>query len=371
MIGQAARTVPFLNLKAQFAEERDALMPLVEAVFARGDYVGGEAVTSLERELAEYCGVKYVVALSSGTDALILGLKALGIGPGDEVITPSNSFVASTAAIVHVGATPVFADVLPDQSIDPTAVEAAITTRTRAIMPVHLTGRVADMTTIGEIAQKCGLAIIEDAAQSIGSRYDGKVSGSTGTIGAFSTHPLKNLNAAGDGGFVTTNDPAVAERVAKLRNHGFLDRDTALEFGFVSRMDSLQAVVLGFRLKRLSSVIERRRQNALRYFALLDQTKLFVPPETAHEFNTYHLLVIQADQRDELQRHLGERGISTKIHYPVPIHLQPAAEYLGYKRGSLPVTERQANRILSIPINQYLRDEDVAYVAETINGFFR
>lgn len=362
--------LPVVNLKAQFEEERDALMPLVEDVFARGDYVFGEAVARLEEELAQYCGVKYTVALNSGTDALLMGLRALNIGPGDEVITPSNSFVASTAAIALLGGTPVFADVLPNQSIDPAAIEAAVTPKTRAIMPVHLTGRMANMTAIAKIASRHGLAIIEDAAQSIGSRYDGVLAGSAGDVGAFSTHPLKNLNAAGDGGFVTTNDPAIAERVRRLRNHGFIDRDTIVEWGSVSRMDTLQAVVLRFRLSRLASVIERRRKNANVYFANLRPSGFYVPPESPSEYNTYHLFVIQVDRREDLQRFLSDRGIGTKVHYPVPIHLQPAAAYLGYPPGSLPNTERQAERILTIPINQFLTEADVVQISEAVNEFY-
>ena len=214
------RKVPYVNLSAQFAEEKDDIREAVEATFTQGQFVGGSAIEQLEEELSRFVGVQHVVAVNSGTDALILGLKAMNIGPGDEVITPPNSFVASTAVIVAVGATPVFADVRDDQNIDPQAVAAAITPRTRAIMPVHLTGRVADMGPILELAQRHGLGVIEDAAQSIGSRYEGRNSGTFGTCAAFSAHPLKNLNAAGDAGFLATNDPQIASKVRLLRNHG-------------------------------------------------------------------------------------------------------------------------------------------------------
>ena len=286
------------------------------------------------------------------------------------MITPPNSFVASTAAIVAVGATPVFADVRDDQNIDPDAIAAAVTPRTRAIMPVHLTGRVADMRPIMEIAGRHGLAVIEDAAQSIGSRYEERQAGSFGTIACFSAHPLKNLNSAGDAGFLATDDADVARNVRLLRNHGLVDRNTVEMWGTVSRMDVLQAELLRLRLARLDEVIERRRRNAETYRRLLADTPVFIPPCRNQEFNTFHVFVIQADRRNELQAYLAQEGIGTAIHYPVPIHLQPAAAALGHRRGDFPVTERQADRILSLPIHQLLGDEDQDYVAEKIRAFY-
>jgi dTDP-4-amino-4,6-dideoxygalactose transaminase len=363
--------VPFLDFPAQYAEERDEIDATVRRVFERGDFVGGADIEGFERDLETAMGVRHAIALNSGTDALLFALVALDIGSGDEVITPSNSFVASTAAIVHVGATPVFADVLPDQMIDPAAIEAAITPRTKAIMPVHLTGRMAPMAEIRAIAKRHGLAIVEDAAQAYGSKRDGRYAGTSGTAGAFSAHPLKNLNAAGDAGFVLTDDAAVAERIRRARNHGFRDRDTSLAFGFVSRMDTLQAALLRGRLKRVDGVVTRRRANAARYDALLERANVFVPVDPPDLFNTYHLYVIQSDRREELRAYLSERGIATKVHYPVPIHLQPAAAGLGYRRGSLPETERQADRILSIPVQQFLTGDDITFVATSINEFYR
>jgi dTDP-4-amino-4,6-dideoxygalactose transaminase len=365
------RNVPYVNFPAQFAAEKTEIMGLIEGVFSRGDFIAGEAVARFEEEVAKYCGVAQAVALNSGTDALILGMKALGIGPGDEVITPPNSFVASTAVIVAVGATPVFADVRDDQNLDPAAVAAAITPRTKAIMPVHLTGRIADMDMLLPIAERHGLAVIEDAAQSIGSLYNGKKSGSFGHIGCFSGHPLKNLNAAGDAGFLTTNDQAIADRVRLLRNHGLIDRNTVVEWGMVSRLDTLQAEILRFRLGRLDEVIARRRANAELYRKLLaDIGPVFIPPCRSMEFNSFHVFVIQVDRRDELQKHLTEKGIGTGIHYPVPIHLQPAAKSLGHGLGSFPICERQSSRILSLPINQFVGEEDIAYICEQIAAFY-
>jgi dTDP-4-amino-4,6-dideoxygalactose transaminase len=365
----ARRDIPYVNLAAQYAEEREALLALIDEALRSGAHVGGEAIERLEAELAAFVGVKHAVALNSGTDALMIGLIALGIGPDDEVITPPNSFVASTAVIVHLRARPVFADVLPDQNIDPRQVEAAITPRTRAIMPVHLTGRMARMDEIMRIADKHGIPVIEDAAQAIGSKYAGRMSGSYGAIGCFSTHPLKNFNACGDGGFITTNDERIAATARLLRNHGLADRNTVTRFGFVSRMDNVQAAILRYRLIRLKEITERRRHNAAAYFSLLDSKAVFAPPEQPAEFNTYHTFVIQTERRDELQSHLAAQGIGTAIHYPVPIHLQPAAAGLGFSVGQFPVAERQAGRILSLPVNQSLRPDDVAVVSECVNRF--
>ena len=366
----ALRRIGYVNLPAQFEEERAEILRAVEAVFRRGDFIGGEAVGKLEAELSAYLGAPQVVTLNSGTDALILAMKALDIGVGDEVITPPNSFVASTAAIIAVGATPVFADVLPDQNIDPAAVEAAITPRTRAIMPVHLTGRMADMNPLMAMARRHALAVIEDAAQAVGSTYDGRISGTIGTVGCFSAHPLKNLNAAGDAGFVVTADAMLATRIRRLRNHGLINRSDVQEWGAVSRLDTLQAEVLRIRLRHLPSVIERRRRNAAQYGAELAGSPVFAPPCRDIEFNTFHTFVVQTDRRDELQKFLARRGVETAIHYPVPIHLQPAAAHLGFRRGAFPVTERQADRILTLPVNQFLSADDVSYICAGVREFF-
>ncbi|PJG52318.1 transcriptional regulator [Bradyrhizobium forestalis] len=364
------RRIGYVNLPAQFEEERAEIMQAVEGVFQRGDFIGGAAVAKLEEELSAYLGSPHVVTLNSGTDALILAMRALNIGPGDEVITPPNSFVASTAAIIAVGATPVFADVLPDQNIDPAAVEAAVTPRTKAIMPVHLTGRMADMTPLMAIADKHALAVIEDSAQAIGSTYDGRMSGTIGTFGCFSAHPLKNLNAAGDAGFLVTTDAGLAARIRRLRNHGLINRSDVQEWGIVSRLDTLQAEVLRIRLRHLPSVIERRRRNAAQYRAELAGLPLFIPPCRNIEFNTFHTFVVQTDRRNDFQKYLADKGIETAIHYPVPIHLQPAAAHLGHGRGAFPVTERQADQILTLPINQFLSASDISYICATAREYF-
>jgi len=363
--------IPYVNFKAQYEAEKDDLARITDEVFASGWLIGGEQVERLEAELATYCGVEHTVALNSGTDALILGMKALEIGPGDEVITPPNSFVASTAAIIAVGATPVFADVGDGINIDPTKIEDAVTAKTKAIMPVHLSGRIADMDAINAIAKQHGLYIIEDAAQSVGSTYKGKKSGSLGTLGCFSAHPLKNLNAAGDAGFLTTNNAGIAERIKLLRNHGLKDRNTVVEWGTVSRLDSLQAAILRYRLGNIEATIRARRNNAQRYREKLSGKGFELPLGKEHEFNTFHTFIIHAERRDELQAYLLEQGIETAIHYPIPIHRQPAARSLRYKEGDFPVCEAQAKRILSLPIHQYLSYHEIDLVAESVNRFYK
>lgn len=365
------RQVPFVNLAAQFAEERDELMPRIEAVLASGMLVGGPEVEALEAEIADYCGVAHAVTVNSGSDALILGMLAAGIGAGDEVITPPNSFVASTSTIVKAGAVPVFADVREDELLDPAAVEAACTPRTVAIMPVHLRGQVCDMDALSEIAERRGLMMIEDAAQSVGSMHRGRKTGALGTVGCFSAHPLKLLNAAGDAGFITTDDASIAEKVRLLRNSGLRDRDTVVEWGTVSRLDAVQAAILRFRLGRLDDVIRRRRRNAEIYRECLADSPVGLPPAPDYEFNTYNTFVIRADRRDDLQRHLTERAVASAVHYGRPLHLQPVAEQLGYRPGQFPVTERLCETILSLPVHQFLADADVRYVAGGVTEFDR
>ena len=365
----APARVPYVDFAAQYAEERAVIHACVEQVFSRGDFVGGAAVAELETAVAAYCGTAHAVALGSGTDALILSLRALGIGAGDEVITAPNSFVASASCIVHAGARPVFADVAGDQNLDPEQVEAAITPRTRAILPVHLTGRIAEMDALNEIAARHGLFVIEDGAQAFGSTWRGRRAGALGTVGCFSTHPLKNFNAAGDGGFLTTDDPDLAARVRRLRSHGLSGRDTVMEWGFVSRMDTLQAAILTARLGRLEHVFERRRANAARYKSLLDPRFVAMPPDRLHAADTFHTFVIQVDRRDELREWLAGQGIESFIHYPVPIHLQPAAAGLGYGAGDFPVAEAQSRRILSLPVHQFLGAGQIDAVAAAVNDF--
>lgn len=361
--------VPYVNFQAQFEAEKDVLMPIIERVFHQGQFIAGEEITLLEQQLASLCGVERCVALNSGTDALVMSLHAMGVRSGDEVITPPNSFFASTAVIAHLGARPVFVDVLPDQNMDPDLIEAAITPKTKAIMPVHLTGRISNMSAIMEIADRHGISVVEDAAQAVGSKLNGIPSGGFGAFGCFSAHPLKNLNAAGDGGFIVTNDHEAADRIARLCNHGLESRNSVSEWGFVSRMDTLQAAVLLHRLDRLPHVTEKRRANAAIYREHLNQDLVFYPPCKPEEFNTFHTFVVQVEERDALQGFLADRGIGTAIHYPSPLHLQKPALKWGYGPGDFPVTERQADQILSLPVHQYLSEEEVIHVAKSVNEF--
>lgn len=363
-------SIKYVDLSNHWKHEKDELLKIIDDVMTTGIFVGGAIIEELEQKLARYVGVKHCIALNSGTDALVCAMIGYGIGPGDEVITPPNSFIASTAAIAHIRAVPVFADVLTDQTIDPEKVKAAITDKTKAIMPVHLTGRMCRMDEINAIAEEHGLVVIEDAAQSIGSKFNGVMSGAAGHIGCFSTHPLKNLNACGDGGFAVTDNDAVAAKIRSMRNHGLVDRNTVEEFGYVSRMDTIQAAILNYRVDHLDEVIEKRRANALLYRELLDPTHVYMPDEGDEYFNTFHTFVIQVDRRDELVAFLAENGIQTAIHYPVPIHLQPAARKLGHGMGDFEATETQSQRILTLPINQFITSEEVGLIASKVNEFF-
>jgi dTDP-4-amino-4,6-dideoxygalactose transaminase len=366
----AREVISYASLDRQFAEEKSEILDMQSKILASGQYILGEIVNELEIKIAEYCGVSHCVSLNSGTDALLLGMLALGIGRGDEVITPPNSFVASSAAIAHIGAKPVFVDVADDQNIDVANIERAITSKTKAIMPVHLTGRICDMDKIESIAKQHGLAVVEDAAQSFGSKYKGRAAGSFGDVACFSAHPLKVFNACGDAGFVTTNRDDLASRIRTLRAHGMVDRNTVKEWGVVSRLDALQAGILLVRLAKIDDYIKRRRRNVETFKRLISSSGVYIAPCKECEYNSFQTFVVRSSQRDELQAYLLDAGIHTSVHYPVPIHLQPAAAALGYKSGDMPETESQAKTILSVPVSQFLRDEEVVYIANTINNFF-
>jgi dTDP-4-amino-4,6-dideoxygalactose transaminase len=359
--------VPYTDFPEQFRQSREETLALVERIFSKGAFILGEEVEAFEKDFARLCGSTEAIGVANGTDALTLVLKALNIGAGHDVITVPNSFVATAGGIIQAGARPVFVDVRDDLNMDPARLEAAITPRTRAIMPVHLAGRCCDMDFILDIARRHKLPVIEDSAQAVGARYKGRTAGSFGVAACFSFHPLKNLNAAGDAGIITTSDASLAERLRRLRNHGLKSRDEVSEWGVNSRLDALQAALLRHRLGRLDAVVATRRRLADRYRAGL--RSLAVPIETKDEFHVYHLFVIQTDRRNELQAHLAANGIDTKIHYPIPIHLQPAARELGYAAGSFPVTERQASRILSLPIHQHLSEAQVDRVCEQVAAF--
>ena len=362
--------INYINLSSQWMHERKDILSIIDKVSKKGQFVGGEEVKKFENKISKICQTKYCASLNSGTDALVCGLVALGIKRDDEVITPPNSFIASTASIVHIGAKPVFVDVLNDQNIDPEKIENAITKKTKAIMPVHLTGRMAKMHIIKKIAKKYKLKVIEDAAQSIGSKNNGYLSGSIGDIGCFSTHPLKNLNAMGDGGFVTTNNINIYNKIIKMRNHGIENRNKVTSFGYVSRLDTIQAAILNYRIKNFQKYIKIRRYNANLYFKNLDTKNLLLPYENKGEYNTYHTFVIMTKFRDQVKKYLLLKNIETAIHYPIPIHLQPASRILNYKKGHFPISEKQAKSILTLPIHQFLSKKQILYVCKNINNFF-
>jgi len=362
--------VPFVDLAAQYGSISAEINEAISKVIRESDFILGREVRLFEEEFAAFCQTKFAVGVDSGTSALELALRAYEIGPGDEVITAANSFIASALAISHSGATPVLVDVDVDTyTIDVTAIERAITPRTKAIIPVHLYGHPADMDPIMQLAQRHGLVVIEDACQAHGARYKGKRAGSLGHAAAFSFYPGKNLGAYGDAGMVATSDDAVAKRLGMLRNYGQKEKYQHLFRGYNRRLDTLQAAVLRIKLKHLEDWNDARRQHAKNYTRLVGQTGIVAPRAAAHCESVWHLYVIQFDQRDALKEHLGSRGIGVGIHYPIPIHLQPAYRDLGYRPGAFPVTEKCARRILSLPMYAELTPEIVNRVAETASQF--
>ena len=363
--------IPYVNIKKQYKYERKQLLKIIDKILLGGTWVGGNEIHKFEKNISNICKTKYCVALNSGTDALTLALHLIGVKRGDEVITPPNSFIASTAVISHLGAKPVFVDVKEDQNIDEKKIEKNITKKTKAIMPVHLTGRMCSMDKIDKISKKYNIPIIEDCAQSIMSKYKGKMAGAWGEVGCFSAHPLKNLNAAGDAGYLTTNNKTIFKKAKSLRTHGMNEnRNDVRNFGYVSRMDNLQAAVLNFRLKNLNKIIKKRRENFSIFEKNLNKEKIYFPHEKKDEFNTYHTFVIQVDSRDKLQKYLKNNGVETAIHYPIPIHLQRACKGLGNKNGIFPISEKQSKRILTLPINQYLKKSEILYICDLINKFY-
>ncbi|MDI9569370.1 MAG: DegT/DnrJ/EryC1/StrS family aminotransferase [Pseudomonadota bacterium] len=362
--------IPYVDIGAQSRALKKELMSAVETVLEHGNFVLGQELETFEKQFAEYCGVDYAVGVNSGTDALFLSLKALGVGPGDEVITAPNSFIATASVIIAVGARPVFVDVREDYNIDPSLLPTAITAKTKAIIPVHLTGRPADMDAIMNIAARKGIYVIEDAAQAAGASYGQKRTGSLGHVGCFSLHPLKTLNACGDGGVITTNDREIYEKLRLLRNFGLVNRDETVMWGYNSRLDSLQAAMLLLKLKYLDAWNEKRRDNAEIYRSLLKNVAV-MPWELSYEYCVYHTFVVQVEKRDDLQAFLERNGIGTRVHYPVPIHMQPAAQSLGCRKGDFPTCEAQADRILSLPVHQGLSEAQIHYVAQKIRVFYR
>ncbi len=364
--------VPYVDLAAQHKPLKKELLKAAGAVIDHGVFILGQEVEQFEKKLAKLCGTKYAVGLNSGTDALILSLRALGVGPGDEVITAANSFVASASCAAVLGAKPVLVDVREDFNIDPIAVDRAITPKTKAIIPVHLTGRPANMGLLMQIAKLHKVPIVEDCAQAIIAEYRGQRVGSFGAAGCISLHPLKTLNALGDGGAVVTNDEKMYEEVKLMRNLGLRTRDNCVVWSPNSRLDTLQAGMLLVKFKYLERWTRARRANAAFYQkALKGIPQVVVPKDAPGEKAVYHTFIIQAERRDELKAFLEKAGVGTAVHYPKPIHVQDAAKPLGLRHGSFPIAERQAERILSLPVYPGLTKPQLRYVSDTIRRFYQ
>lgn len=369
-MSETKTTVPFGYLREQFADA-ERIFAELRALVVTGDYTLGRAVAEFEAAFAARLGVRHAIGVNSGTDALKLSLRALGIGPGDEVITAANTFIATAGAIADVGAATVFVDVDDSFCIDPAQVERAIAAKTKAIIPVHLTGNVADIARISEIAGRRGIPIVEDACQAFCSTLDGRYAGSWGATGTFSLHPQKFINIWGDGGVIVTGDDALSHRLRLLRNHGLQDRDTVVLLGVNSRLDTLQAIVARHVLETSDEIIRRRNENAAVYdagFAPIAGVR--VPPRNPrvrHTFVTYQLF---AKDRNRLLAHCIANGIECKVHYPVPLYRQPGLAHLGYRPGAFPVTDRQAAEAITFPVHQHLARDQLDHAIETVRRFY-
>lgn len=362
--------VPFLELKSQYAAIKPAIDAAIARVLERAWFIMGAELEAFEAAFAAACGARFCVGVGNGTEALHLALRALDVGPGDEVITVAHTFIATALAISWTGARPVFVEVDPaTYTIDVEQVAAVITPRTKAILPVHLYGQPADLGPLIELAQSRGLQVLEDCAQAHGARYGGRVVGTFGEIGSFSFYPGKNLGAYGDGGALVTDDAALAERLRLLRNYGQTGKYHHVTQGYNSRLDELQAAVLSVKLGYLDAWNARRRALAARYDALLADHELILPQRARDRDHVYHLYVVRSRQRDALQRHLASQGIGTLIHYPTPVHLQPAYAELGLARGSLPFSEQLADEVLSLPLYPEMSEAQQDAVVAAIGSF--
>lgn len=359
-------------LRQQFADYPQVFKKL-EKLLIDGDFTLGRAVDEFESKFAALTQTKYAIGVGSGTDALFLSLKALGIDKGDEVITTPYTFFATIGAIVTAGARPVFVDVGSDFNIDPAKIEAAITSKTKAILPVHWSGLICKMNEIVAIAKKHNLAIVEDACHGIMATQNGKSSGSFGDLGCFSMHPLKNLNVWGDGGVIVTNSKELHDKLVLIRNHGLINRDECAIFSYNSRLDTLQAIVANHVIdNHLKTITDNRIRNA-KYFdqALQGIPGLTIPQRDPNTKHVYHLYIVQAERRAELQKYLVSHGIDAKVHYPIPMHLQPAAKEFGHKRGDFPICEAICDSVISFPVHEFINEDQCGFVAEKIREFYR
>jgi dTDP-3-amino-2,3,6-trideoxy-4-keto-D-glucose/dTDP-3-amino-3,4,6-trideoxy-alpha-D-glucose/dTDP-2,6-dideoxy-D-kanosamine transaminase len=363
--------VPFSYLPEQFADPEPIFARLRE-VIAAGDFTLGTAVSEFEARFANTVGVQFAFGVGSGTEGLRLALKIFGVGPGDEVITAANTFIATVGAIADTGAVAKFVDCKDDFCMDVSLLQAAITPRTKAIIPVHMTGAMVDMPRLLAIAAARGIPVIEDACQAVKSSLDERPAGSWGVIGAFSLHPLKFINIWGDGGVMTTNDADIAKRISLLRNHGLQSRDVIVSLGVNSRLDTVQAVVALHLLDQADWIANQRRTNAAFYDqALAHIEQVRIPPRdprVLHSYVTYQVLV---ERRDALLAHCAARAIECKIHYPIPLYCQQGLRHLGYKQGDFPVTDRHADTTITLPVHQYLSRDQLSFVVDSIEEFYR
>ena len=365
----ARMTVPILDLKAQYATIKNEIQAAVNSVLENQHFILGPEVKALEKEIAEYCGTKYAVGVASGTDALILGLKACGIGPGDEVIVPSFSFIATADCVSLLGGTPVFADIQPDTfNIDPAKIEALITPQTKAIIPVHLYGQAADMDPILALARKHNLKVLEDTAQAIGATYKGRRVAGLGDLGCISFFPSKNLGGYGDGGMVVTNSEEIYRHLVSLRAHGSTKKYFSEEQGWNSRLDELQAGILRVKLRYLDQWSSNRRKVADSYDRLLSgMREVVTPARNGFGDHVFHQYTVRVPHRDAVQKQLAAMGVTTMVYYPTPMHLQTIYEALGYREGSLPVTEAACQQVLSLPMFPELQPEQIEYVVQSLH----
>lgn len=363
--------VNFVDIGRQTASIREEINRAIAKVIDTSGFILGEEVELFEKEFANYCSVKYAVGVDNGTSALELSLRVLGIGKGDEVITQANTFIATATSIAAAGAKPVLVDINPENyHLDIEKIESRITSNTRAIIPVHLYGNPTNMDEIKEIAEKYNLKIVEDACQSHGAKFKGKRAGSFGELGAFSFYPGKNLGGFGDGGIVVSNNEELINKIKMMRNYGQSKKYYHDFFPFNRRLDSLQAAILRVKLRYLDEWNEKRRKNAKTYDSLLKDI-VVIPNISSDNESVYHLYVVQTDKRDDLLDYLGKNEISAGIHYPIPINLQKHFDYLGYKEGSFPITEKISKRIISLPLFPELKREEIEYVCEKVKEFFK
>ena len=362
--------VPFVNVPEHYRRLKKEILEIIDDVFSRGDLILRKDVEDFEKNIASFVGTKYAIGLNSGTDALFFALKVADIKPGDEIITVAHTFVASVSVIVHCGAKPVLVDVGEDFNIDVDKIEEVVTSRTKAIIPVHLNGRVCNMEKVMEVAEKNNLIVIEDAAQALGAKFDGKMAGSFGLAGAFSLYPFKVLGAFGDGGILTTDDDKVAQNTYLLRDHGQKTKTELVCFGWNSRLDNVQAAILNLKLKYLSEWIQRRREIASLYFnGLSSVPEIKLPPQSdERHFDIYQNYVLRVSKRDELSLYLREKGVETLIKDPIALHHQLP---LGLSSFKLPYTEQLAKEVISLPMYPELKDSEIRYVVDNLKYFYK